>query len=703
MKTKYSHKLNRSNILLGIHAAFKLVIILMLFVVLYTSIWIKEKYLIFVKISVYVQIFVFLTLSMVIIVLNNPRQLDICSTFINYFYLVVSILQFGIIAIEVLYMIQNLKSFLNIFHDCPYCRTYEDISILEYKRTCLYYTLDNNNELPYKYICYYNSENEYSNSFCDGLLCNKNENKNEINSFVKCYKNVDKISIRFSPDNEFYLKEFELIHKYKSSNLYTCFRKEKIMKNSDIFNKKCPDSNPIRKMIIFIYTDLILHLFVDFLFIYELIVIKRIKDIYLALVNQTTTIPMNALSHQDLYNNSNTNDKQTYNTDNKNSTGYPSYQIQRDNSQTIIIVPGYKSREEEEEEEEDEKNEYYEQENNITNINKSNSSQIDQYDDIIVHYNPNEEDNKNADIQENNGIINRKAKIFTFKKNNKKNINDENNKITNIVNEEEIPKKKKKKRIIIKVNEEIEEENNRINFFIKRNRKKSNNRNTKDNIYQKQNSLNSDKNSELEKINGNNKNDTKLPKDKNSKIFNNINVIVNSNSTAKFKTQNLKNKKFQNDNSSNNPLEPEAKNQIRMSSKKNKNKKMSKNKSKPNNIQSDYENIIGEENVGNDDIELNNEKENKSNVNEIKSDNNHVKDIKANDNDNHPTLKKELIKNSKNKYKNNLTKVTNDKIGDKENKSGNSDNKEENGNEKNKKNLLNNIHIKSEVFLNDED
>lgn len=59
MKTKYSHKLNRSNILLGIHAAFKLVIILMLFVVLYTSIWIKEKYLIFVKISVYVQILCF--------------------------------------------------------------------------------------------------------------------------------------------------------------------------------------------------------------------------------------------------------------------------------------------------------------------------------------------------------------------------------------------------------------------------------------------------------------------------------------------------------------------------------------------------------------------------------------------------------------------------------------------------------------------
>lgn len=692
MKTKYSHKLNRSNILLGIHAAFKLVIILMLFVVLYTSIWIKEKFLIFVKISVYIQIFVFLTLSMVIIVLNNPRQLDICSTFINYFYLVVSILQFGIIAIEVLYMIQNLKAFLNIFHDCSYCRTYEDISVLEYKRTCLYYTLDNNNELPYKYICYYNSENEYTNSFCDGILCNKNENKNDINSFVKCYKNVDKNSIRFSSDNEFYLKEFELIHKYKSSNLYTCFRKEKIMKNSEIFNKKCPDSNPVRKMIIFIYSDLILHFLVDFLFIYELIVIKRIKDIYMALVNQTSTIPMNALSHQDLYNNSNTNDKQTYNTDNKNSTGFPSYQIQRDNSQTIIIVPGYKSREEEE----DEKNEYYEQENNITNINKSNCSQNDQYDDIIVHYNPNEEENKNADIQENNGIINRKAKIFNFKKNSKKNINDDNNKITNIVKEEEIPTKKKKKKIIIRVNEEIEEENNRINFFIRRNKKKSTKKNTEENIYQKQNSLNFDKNSEVEKINGNNKNETKLPKDKNIKIFNNINVIVNSNSTAKFKTQNLKSKNCPNDSSSNNPLEAEHKNQIRMSSKKNKNKKMSKNKSKPNNIQSDYENIIGEENAGNDDTEYNNEKE-------VKCSNNDDKNIKTNDNDKHSTLKNELIKNRKNKYKNNMVKAINEKIDDKENKSGNLDNKEEHGNEKHKKNLLNNIHIKSDVFLNDEE
>ena len=59
MKSNYARKLNKANIIFGIHAAFKLVIILILFVVLYTSIWIEEKYLIYVKASVYVQIFVF--------------------------------------------------------------------------------------------------------------------------------------------------------------------------------------------------------------------------------------------------------------------------------------------------------------------------------------------------------------------------------------------------------------------------------------------------------------------------------------------------------------------------------------------------------------------------------------------------------------------------------------------------------------------
>ena len=39
----------------------------------------------------------------------------------------------------------------------------------------------------------------------------------------------------------------ELIHKYKSSNLYACFRKEKLIKKENIFNQNCPDSNPIKK------------------------------------------------------------------------------------------------------------------------------------------------------------------------------------------------------------------------------------------------------------------------------------------------------------------------------------------------------------------------------------------------------------------------------------------------------------------------
>ena len=97
MKSNYAKKLNYSNMILGIHATFKLVIILILFVVLYSSIWIKEYYLIYLKVSVYVQIFVFLTLAIVILVLNNPQSMDICSNFINIFYVIISILEIGLL------------------------------------------------------------------------------------------------------------------------------------------------------------------------------------------------------------------------------------------------------------------------------------------------------------------------------------------------------------------------------------------------------------------------------------------------------------------------------------------------------------------------------------------------------------------------------------------------------------------------------
>ena len=211
------------------------------------------------------------------IALNNPNLMDFCYTFLNYFYLVVSIIELGIIITEIYFIIQNFQNFITVFHECPYYRTYKEITDMEYKRTCLYYITDYNNELPHKYICYYNSENEYLNKFCDGLMCKKNNNKQKINENVKCYGNVDKNNINFDKDSEFYLKEIELISRYKLSNLYACFRSQKLVKDENIFNKKCPDSNPIRNMIIFLYIDIIIHLLIDFLFIYEFILFQKIK------------------------------------------------------------------------------------------------------------------------------------------------------------------------------------------------------------------------------------------------------------------------------------------------------------------------------------------------------------------------------------------------------------------------------------------
>ena len=448
MKSKYAKKLNNTNILLGTHIAFKLVIILILFVILYTTIWIQEKYLIYIKISAYTQIFIFLSLSMVMLVINNPYSMDICSNYVNNFYLFGSILEFVIIVMELIFLIQNLKEFLIPFHDCPYYRSYQDIADLDYKRTCLFYDTDINHELPHKYICYYNSEDEYYNSFCDGLICKKNNNRNEINSFIKCYKNVDKNDVQFSLENEFYLKEFELIYKYKSSNLYTCFRKNKIEKKENIFNEKCPDSNPVKKMIIFIYSLFILHFLIDFLFIYELIAIKRLKQMYSELIKQKNSIPVDVLSNQDDINfqnleyNSNSNNKPTYNTDNINTVAYPSYNIQKENSQSIIIVPPYKDSEFEEI-----KNNL-DQGRNATNTHKSSYSQLYQYDNIMVHYNQNDNCNNNDEKADNDCVIKRKGKII-----NNKDINmNKRDSIQQLIDSE--------------LNRENSYSINRMNFFI---------------------------------------------------------------------------------------------------------------------------------------------------------------------------------------------------------------------------------------------
>ena len=411
MKSKYTHNLNNANIILGIHITFKLGIILILFIIQYTTIWVKEMYLSIIKTSIYIQIFIFLTLCIIMIALNNPNLMDFCYTFLNFFYLVVSILELGIIISEIYFMIQNFQKFIFVFHECPYYRTYKEISDLEYKRTCLYYITDYNNELPHKYICYYNSENEYLNNFCDGLMCRKNNNKQKINENVKCYGNVDKSNINFDKDREFYLKEMELINRYRQSNLYACFRSEKLIKDENIFNKKCPDSNPIRNMIIFLYIDIIIHLLIDFLFIYEFILFQRIKDIYMSLINSRNRIPINASNDEDTRNENSEENKQTFNTDNRISMRSHSQNgSQKENSQTFIVVEGFDNY------------------GNIKDIKNSNRADLNEY---IEYYEKSENKNENNCENDNVGILKR-SKLLNKNKSKKVNINEKKQLYSNL-------------------------------------------------------------------------------------------------------------------------------------------------------------------------------------------------------------------------------------------------------------------------------
>ena len=531
MKSNYARKLNKANIILGIHIAFKLVIILTLFIILFTTIWIKQIYLKIIKSSAYIQLFIFLTLALVMLAINNPKQFDICFPYLNYFYVIISILQIGIIISEIYFLVKNMQNFLNVFHECAYYRTYEEISLQDYKRTCLYYITDYNNELPYKYICYYNSENEYQNKFCDGIFCKKNNNKNEINTYIKCYGNVDVESINFSGDNEFYLKEIELIHKYKSSNLYACFRKEKLIKDENIFNQNCPDSNPIKKMIIFIYSDILLHL-IDFLFIYEFFLFQKTNEIYSNLVLLQSRAPLDYLpTEEELRNNSNTK-KETLYTDNKELMAHPqtfnTFYNQREISQTIIIEPGFKN-------------------NNIINLKKEDRKDLNlqnEYINIEINNDAKKEilDENDDDIvtNENNGVINRKSKIFKLKKKN------------NEFNEENEIKNNRKKMIIIDIKKDEELGINRMNFFIRKKTRKKRNRKNKnqdqdqdkdsDSKTNKNNHYSDEQLTQSTNMNEQNKEDNKLIKDNNKskKIRVNKNEIENKTSLPLNENKNNK-------------------------------------------------------------------------------------------------------------------------------------------------------------------
>ena len=699
MKSKYAQKLNNLNILLGIHIAFKLVIILTLFIVLYTTIWVKEIYLTIIKTSAYIQIFIFLALALVMLAVNNPKSFDVCSPLLHYIYLIISIVELGIIICEIYYMIQNLQIFLTVFHECPYYRTYAEISDSDYKRTCLYYTLDYNNELPYKYICYYNSENEYYNNFCDGLICKKNT-KDSINLFLQCFGNVEKESIHFDDNNEFYLKELELINRYKSSSLIACFRKEKIIKNENLFNKKCPDSNPVEKMLIFIYSDIILHFLIDFLFIYEFILLQKIKEIYSNLVLLQSVAHLNIVPNEDDINSEINRNKQTFNTDNRDPQSQYTFNIQRENSQTIIIEPGQNN-------------------NNIQDndnkLNMSTQNQLTHFENMAVDYNEynyKNDDNKNKEPIENNGLINLKAKIFKLKREKTNNTNIDEKLMKNLNHMKENNKKNINKRmVIVDVKKDEEYGINKINFFIKKKRKK---KSLKYKITKKRNNIKDDMKTINTNIIGNNIND--------------INIIDNKSATQ-INTKNKNSEKeikkdfFQKE--SNNVLKEikdnkRYKRMVSFSLNEKNSIKIIRNKISGNNIDIDIKNKsnILKRNNDLDDIEINqessdktiNSKSNKNNsedkimLDTIESD--VIKKLKKNKYKDEEDINKKIIKKKSHeieKKKGSEKEISDEKIFNSNDCINDSnDNNRDNQIDDSKKKSLNDIHINSDIFLTDE-
>ena len=699
MKSKYAQKLNNLNILLGIHIAFKLVIILTLFIVLYTTIWVKEIYLTIIKTSAYIQIFIFLALALVMLAVNNPKSFDVCSPLLHYIYLIISILELGIIICEIYYMIQNLQIFLTVFHECPYYRTYAEISDSDYKRTCLYYTLDYNNELPYKYICYYNSENEYYNNFCDGLICKKNT-KDSINSFIQCFGNVEKESIHFDDNNEFYLKELELINRYKSSSLFACFRKEKIIKNENLFNKKCPDSNPVEKMLIFIYSDIILHFLIDFLFIYEFILLQKIKEIYSNLVLLQSVAHLNIVPNEDDINSEINRNKQTFNTDNRDPQSQYTFNMQRENSQTIIIEPGQNN-------------------NNIQDndnkLNMSTQNQLTHFENMAVDYNEynyKNDDNKNKESIENNGLINLKAKIFKLKREKTNNTNIDEKLMKNLNHMKENNTKNSNKRmVIVDVKKDEEYGINKINFFIKKKRKK---KSLKYKITKTRNNINDDLKTINTNIIGNNIND--------------INIIDNKTATqinTKNKNSERESKKDFFQKESTNVLKEIKDNKrykriVSFSLNENNSIKIIRNKISGNNMDINIKNKsnILKRNNNLDGIEINQESSDKTinsksnkNISEdkimldtIESD--VIKKLKKNKYKDEEDINKKIIKKKSHeieKKKGSEKEINDEKIFNSNDCINDSnDNNRDNQIDDSKKKSLNDIHINSDIFLTDE-
>ena len=315
MKKKYSKIISNSNILFGVHCLLKGILILLLFIILYSVIWIKEKYINYLKISIYFQIFIFLFILTVILVTNNPSFFDICLKCTFYVFLLLSILQIIVIILEIVGIVQNFQDFKNFFHECSYYRSYNDIMDSKYHRTCLFINEDLDSDGQYKYLCFYNSEEEYHNKFCDGLICRQNNKFYEKeNDYTKC-SGININLITFPENNIFYKKERQLFNKMKNKKVYICSRKKRldnILSNSNtdtnskfsINNLECPDINPSKKYIVFIYIEIIFHIIVDLLFIYELFVVNNLNKLYYN-ITHNNNLHINTIESQSSSNSSN--------------------------------------------------------------------------------------------------------------------------------------------------------------------------------------------------------------------------------------------------------------------------------------------------------------------------------------------------------------------------------------------------------------
>ena len=121
--------------------------------------------------------------------------------------------------------------------------------------------------------------------------------------------------VKFPGDNQFYQKERYLFNRMKNKKVYICSRKKRldnIISNDRTPNNKyslnnleCPDNNPSKKYIVFIYIEIIMHLIIDLLFIYEIFVINNLNNMYYSICLNNNNLPINTIDSQSNSNSSN--------------------------------------------------------------------------------------------------------------------------------------------------------------------------------------------------------------------------------------------------------------------------------------------------------------------------------------------------------------------------------------------------------------